>query len=114
LPLSDRRCGVFGYERVLALEGVADGPANTMLAAETMRDNGPWTAGGTPTLRGLAPEGQPYLGESGPFASGHGERTNVAFLDGSIRPLTDSLAPHLLEALTTIAGQEDMSRLSWD
>jgi hypothetical protein len=109
--------GVFGYDRRTRLEDITDGAGTTMLLIETNRDNGPWTAGGPPTVRGLDPAGGPYLGEGGQFGSGHrgGQGwsprppyvTHVLFADGSVRGLADGVRPEVFEALATVAGGEE-------
>ncbi|MCI0459988.1 MAG: DUF1559 domain-containing protein [Gemmataceae bacterium] len=111
LPLDDTRCGVFGYERAVRFKDITDGMANTMLVLETLRANGPWTAGGPPTVRGLVPDGSPYLGAEAPFGSLHGRWTHGGFADGSVRAFLPSVAPDLLEALATIAGGEKVGEL---
>jgi type II secretory pathway pseudopilin PulG len=111
--------GFFGCQRRLKLEDIKDGTENTLVVAETNRDNGPWTAGGFPTTRGLDPARGPYLGTGGQFGSGHRSCTgwfslssavitNVVYADGSVRGLTDSVSPQVLEALVTLAGGEDI------
>lgn len=116
LLVSDRRAGVFGYDRKVSLADIADGISTTMILAE-VPDGGPWTAGGKATVRGLE-SGGPYLGDGGQFASFHrrGESfawsppiiTNVAFADGSVRGFTAAISPELLEAMATIAGGEEV------
>ena len=44
---------MWGYDRRTRPEDVSRGLAETMLLAETALDNGPWTAGGPPTVRGI-------------------------------------------------------------
>jgi prepilin-type processing-associated H-X9-DG protein len=116
LPLSDRRAGVFGYDRKVRERDIKDGLATTLAVAEAL-DGGPWTAGGKATLRGLSVGEAPYLGEGGQFASRHRVGffpwsgpvvTNVLFADGSVRTLTPSVSPQVLEALATIAGGEEV------
>jgi hypothetical protein len=115
LARQDRRCGVFGYDRKITFQDITDGRETTMLAVETMKDNGPWNAAGWPTLRGLVPPRRPYLGGEGQFSSRHAHRsgfaTNVAFLDASVRPLTPTIADDVFEALATIAGGETVGSL---
>jgi prepilin-type processing-associated H-X9-DG protein len=94
--------GFFGHDRQNRQEDIKDGTATTMMVIETTWKNGPWTAGGYPTVRGLDPSGGPYLGAGGQFGS------NVLFADGSVRVLTDSIRPEVLEALATIAGGEEV------
>lgn len=118
--------GFFGCERQIKLGDVSDGLANTIAVMETNSNNGPWTAGGFPTVRSLDPANTPYLGAGRPFGSGHRSGKNwwsptstvvvtqAVFADGSVRGLTDSIRPEVLEALTTIAGGEEMTPLSLD
>jgi prepilin-type processing-associated H-X9-DG protein len=116
LPLSDRRAGFFGYDRKVRERDITDGLATTLAVAEAL-DGGPWTAGGRATVRGLSGGEAPYLGEGGQFASRHRVGffpwsgpvvTNVLFADGSVRTLTPSVSPQVLEALATIAGGEEV------
>jgi prepilin-type processing-associated H-X9-DG protein len=107
LPLTDPRAGFFGYDRRLTQKDLKDGAATTLMLAEAV-DGGPWSAGGKATVRGLAADGRPYLGRGGQFTSLHGAATNVAFADASVRPLTASVSPRVLEALATVAGGEEV------
>jgi prepilin-type processing-associated H-X9-DG protein len=110
--------GFFGCERRTKIEDIKDGMASTIMVMETKRETGPWTAGGFPTVRGLDPAGRRYLGASGQFSSGHSSSwpwlsssatvTNVLYADGSVRGLTESVSPEVLEALVTIAGGEEV------
>jgi prepilin-type processing-associated H-X9-DG protein len=113
LPLSDSRCGCFGYDRIISAKDIKDGLSNTLMLAEVL-DGGPFTAGGSATVRGLVAD-RDYLGRGGQFASLHENSgvlearavvTNVGFADGSVRQLTDTVSPAVLEALATIAGRE--------
>jgi prepilin-type processing-associated H-X9-DG protein len=116
LPRGYPGVGVFGYERKTKFEVITDGTSTTMIVAETGWKNGPWTAGGFPTVRGLDPNGMPYLGKNGQFSSMHrsgsgffskGEfATNVLYVDGSVRSSAESLDPRIFEAMSTIAGGE--------
>jgi prepilin-type processing-associated H-X9-DG protein len=109
--LTHVRAGVFGHDRKLTCKEIADGTATTLLLAETAVDNGPWTAGGRPTVRGLDPSGLPFLGEGGQFGGTHRGGAMVAFADGSVRFLRSSVAPSTFEALATIAGGETIGAL---
>jgi prepilin-type processing-associated H-X9-DG protein len=116
LPPGYPGVGIFGYDRKTKLQDITDGTSTTMIVAETGWKNGPWTAGGFPTVRGLDPNGMPYLGKNGQFSSMHrsgsgffskGEfATNVLFVDGSVRSSAESLDPRIFEAMSTIAGGE--------
>jgi prepilin-type processing-associated H-X9-DG protein len=110
LPLSDPKAGVFGYDRRVAQKDVKDGLAFTLVVMETATDNGPWTAGGPATVRGLDTTRPPFLGDGGQFSSRHRPRvTNALFADGSVRSLSDAINPQVLEALATMAGGEEVS-----
>jgi hypothetical protein len=117
LPTGDRKAGVFGYDRRTPLSAIKDGTSNTLLILESARDNGPWARGGPSTVRGLDTGEAPYLGAGRPFGGTHySENTifgrgkplgcNAALADGSVRFLAEPVAPDILEALATIAGEE--------
>src|SRR5262249_22918673 len=122
LPMEDKRCGVFGYERRIILKDVKDGTSVTLCIVETTRDNGRWAAGGRSTVRAFDPQQQPYLGEGRPFGTVHRQPFvssfqfsrlpalgNAAMLDGSVHILNCSIRSQTLEALATIAGSEEIS-----
>ena len=117
LPISDPWAGLFGYERKCAVTDITKGLSSTMAVSETLVDNGPWTAGGRPTVRGLDQHGLPYLGKDGQFNSAHYSRsyftwtkhsytTNILFADGSVRPFADDIDPATFEAMATIHGPD--------
>ncbi len=105
-------------EEILLIPYIKDGTSNTILAIETSVELGPWAAGGNPTVRFVDFERQPYLGVGRPFGGIHpGDRkwlsktptiATVAFLNGSVRPLKDTIDPRVFEALVTIAGGEEV------
>ena len=114
LPVGDPRIGFFGFDRLITFRDIADGSSNTIVIVETLRDVGPWIAGGYTTTRGL--ERPPYLGEDLDFDTAHrssgfwsGWETNAAFLDGSARSFSENQAinPKTWKALVTIAGGEE-------
>lgn len=107
--------GVFGYDRKVKFEDITDGISTTMLVAETSWKNGPWTAGGFPTVRGLLTNGMPYFGKDGQFSALHrtggifsksSNLTNIMFADGSVRSIEETIDPKTFEAMATIAGGE--------
>jgi prepilin-type processing-associated H-X9-DG protein len=113
LPKDDPRAGIFGYDRQLSLKDISD-RSNTMMVAETATANGPWIAGGPATVRGLDPQRLPYLGPDGQFSSRHLGKTNVLFVDGSVRYLTDAIDPKVFESLATINGNKPAERVGED
>ena len=127
LAEGDVRAGFFGHSRTLSLqrdtrgkvvgvEGVKDGDANTAMLIETAWEIGPWIAGGFPTVRGIDPADAPHVGLGRAFGGLHVVEKNVlsnpvsgaqfAFVDGSVRFIRDTVSPDVLEALATIAGGE--------
>jgi hypothetical protein len=110
LPKSDRRAGVFGYERQTTIADIKDGTANTMLLVETGQAIGSWLQGGRATVRGLDPAQKPYIGNGRQFGGMHGKEAFVAFADGSVRRVTESVDPQVFEALSTMAGGERLPK----
>jgi prepilin-type processing-associated H-X9-DG protein len=106
----------------IGLENITDGAANTLAVVETATESGPWTAGGYATVRGLDPSEPKYIGLGCEFGSYHpaglwsGSHAiaNAGFADGSVRQLSALIDKHLLEALATIAGGENVSRRELD
>jgi prepilin-type processing-associated H-X9-DG protein len=87
LPLSDPRAGFFGYDRLLTEKELQAlrGEANTAVAIETAFENGPWAAGGFPTVRGLPPDEPFCIGPGRAFGGIHRTGANVLFADASVR-----------------------------
>ena len=113
LSLGHPRSGVFGYDRQTSIFDIKDGTANTLLLVETGIDNGPWTAGGLATVRGLDPAHQPYIGRGRQYGGLHWGGVMVAMADGSVRLLSDTIDPRVFEALSTVAGGETLPA-AWD
>jgi prepilin-type processing-associated H-X9-DG protein len=105
LARQDPKAGVFGYESSARFKDITDGASTTMMVIETARDNEPWAAGGSSTVRGLDP-GQPYIGSGRQFGGLHSGGAMTAFADGSVRFISDKISPSTFEALATIAGHE--------
>lgn len=104
LPVTDKRAGVFGYNRVVTFTDIKDGTSSTIVITEANKDFGPWIAGGKGTVRGLTEK--PYIngpdGIGGPFMGG----VHAAMGDGSVRFISEKIDPAVFEAMTTIAGGE--------
>jgi prepilin-type processing-associated H-X9-DG protein len=113
LPSGHPRCGLFGYDRATKPAEITDGLATTMAVIETTSTNGPWIAGGPATLRSVDPARQPYIGRGCQFGGLHRTRVNVLFVDGSVRALSETIEPSVFEALSTIAGSEELPA-EWD
>ena len=106
LPTGHPRAGVFGFDRQTSVADIKDGVACTMMLAETADGIGPWIAGGPATVRGLDPGRRPYIGPGRPFGGSHPGGAMIAFADGSVRFLRESIDPTVFEALSTAAGGE--------
>jgi hypothetical protein len=100
--LNDARSGFFGYDRVVSVKDIRGGESNVIAVAETLKDLGPWAAGGPSTCRGLD-DTPPYLGTGGQFSSGH-RLINLAIVDGSVRSVGSNIDPKVLEALAMLTG----------
>ncbi len=102
LPRGDPLAGIFGFDRVVRAADLTAGATQTLLATETARDNGPWTAGGRPTVRGLDRAETPYIGPGRPFGGLHPHGLNILRADGGADFMTDEATPEFLEALTRV------------
>jgi prepilin-type processing-associated H-X9-DG protein len=108
LPPKHPRAGIFGYDRVTKLEDITDGTSTTMAVIETTLGHGPWTAGGPLSVRGVDTTTRPYIGRNRPFGGYHPGGANVAFADGSVRFVKDTIDPNIFEAIATAAGGEEL------
>jgi hypothetical protein len=119
LPVKDKRCGFFGYDRQIKEQDISDGKRQTMMITETAINNGPWAQGGKATVRGVVPGEEPYVGEGRPFGRSHRPGwywhktsmpacANAAMADGSVRAIRRDISRQVFEALATIAGEEEV------
>lgn len=109
LPVTDRRCGMFGYDRKTRRSDIKDKLAFTMMVAETRTENGPWAAGGPATVRGIDLDGPAYISRKGQFGwHSSSSGCNILMADGSVRFVKDSVNPKVIEALATMAGGEEV------
>jgi prepilin-type processing-associated H-X9-DG protein len=108
LPAKHPRAGIFGYARVTKLEDITDGTSTTMAVIETTLGHGPWTAGGPASVRSVDTTTRPYIGRNRPFGGYHAGGANVAFADGSVRFVGETIDPNIFEAIATVAGGEEL------
>ncbi len=106
LPSGHPRAGVFGYNRLVRLRDIKDGASQTMMLAEVSTGLGAWALAGPHLIRAVDPSTKPYIGRNRPFGGNHRRGAWVALADGSVRYITESANPRVLEALSTIAGGE--------
>ena len=97
LQTSNRRAGVFGYERTTTRDQIKDGLSSTMSVIETSIGIGPWKAGGPAGVRGVDPTRQPYIARNGQFGGTHRGGCMVLFADGSARFVRDTIDPTVFE-----------------
>lgn len=103
LPANHPKAGIFAYNRVTRMRDIRDGTSNTIAVGETDRP-APWAAGGPGTIRPLVK--QPYINGGNAFGSKSPGGANFLFADGSVRFISENVDPEVLEALSTIAGNE--------
>jgi prepilin-type processing-associated H-X9-DG protein len=102
LSKDNPRAGFFGYDRILTRSDISAATGSTMMVVETTRDNGPWLAGGPPTVRVLDADGDRYLGVGQPFGGLHRGGLNVLWADGSVGFVNDQIAPAVFRTLSRI------------
>lgn len=103
LDKDNAKAGIFGYERETQIRDITDGTSNTIMTIGVNKAIGPWAQGGPSTIRGLGTK--PYI--NGPDGFGtSADGVNVGFADGSVRFISNSIDPRVLEALATKAGGE--------
>ncbi|HEV3235563.1 MAG TPA: DUF1559 domain-containing protein [Gemmataceae bacterium] len=95
VPVKDPDAGFFGYDRIIKPAIITRGTSSTYMVTETLNDNGPWMAGGRPTLRSIDPHDQPFIGLDRPFGGLHPGGLNVLFVDGSVRFTQQSIQPEV-------------------
>ncbi len=132
-PIDEDNHGVFFLNSHIRYDDVKDGSSKTIFIGEKLADEADlgWMSGTRATLRnastGIVPAGkidwsgmpvsedaadidatfQPLdSGEVGGFASVHRSVTNFAFGDGSVRALSEEIAPNLLQQLCHRADGE--------
>jgi hypothetical protein len=84
---------------------------------ETGRDNGPWAAGGRPTVRGIDSSDESVIAVNAPFGMTHGgpgilrwkkATATITLADVAVRNMPDTTNAEVLAALATIAGGENV------
>jgi hypothetical protein len=121
---TEKKLGVFGYDRVTKKDDVKDGLGKTIALLMVPGDHkSPWMAGGGATVRAItedAEDGHPiapfictfYPGKSDDKSKWVGKRGTVAVMcDGKVRFLPEDLPADTFRAMCTIAGGEPVDRL---
>jgi prepilin-type processing-associated H-X9-DG protein len=102
LDRRDPNAGMFGHGRGVRPKEITRGTSHTILVVETASENGPWLAGDFPTVRGLDPKVEHYVGPGRAFGGLHPGIMNVLWVDGSVRPVNDNVPAELLRQQATI------------
>lgn len=104
LPASDRKAGIFGYNRSTRISEITDGTSNTLMIGDAKPPAESWMKGGRATIRGFSQS--PYLNGPDGIGSPHRGIVQFAFADGSVRVISVDVDESILEALATKAGGE--------
>ena len=100
---SDPRAGIFGYDRIAAINEITDGTSNTIAVIGIGDLANPWTMGGGSTIRGAR---QPYFDKLTGFGS-HGQKGAITMMaDGSVRLISENIDPAVFRAMCTMHGAE--------
>lgn len=100
------KSGIFGYNRATKLNEVTDGTSNTIAILEVNKDQGAWAAGGKGNLRALTK--QPYVNGPDGIGGFRKGRVLIGLADGSVREVSENIAPQVFEALSTMQGGEQI------
>ena len=100
-PITQRQIGVFGYDRQLTVAQIIDGQQTVLMLIETKKDNGPWVAGGSATLRGLLPDLE-QLGPSAQFGGLHIGGAVAAFADGRVQFMNENVDKQVFQKLVCV------------
>lgn len=107
LPRSHPRAGVFGEKEIAKPEQITDGTSQTMLLISSGPLVAPWAVGGAGTMRGIREKNfEPQTGFSSQGLSKPGAYTLMA--DGSVRFISAQVDPKVMQAMSTIAGKEQV------
>jgi len=95
LSQRDPNAGFFGYDRLLRPADITASLGATMVVIETIRENGPWPAGGPTTVRGVESDSDRYVGKDAAFGGLHRAGANVLWADGSVHIVTEQVESNL-------------------
>lgn len=109
LPRSDKRAGVFGYDRIARPEEITDGLSQTIMVLGSGELAGPWAQGGGATIRGAR---EPYFDSLTGFGSrGMSQPGAYAmFADGSVREISADVNPQVFRSMCTIHGADSVDQ----
>ncbi len=106
LPADRADAGIWGYDRQTSFDEIKDGRGATFLLVETGLDNGPWMAGGPPTVRGIEVDEKPYVGPGRQFGGLHPGVCNVLYADGAVKPIAYEVDPEVFATQAAIADAQ--------
>jgi uncharacterized protein (TIGR03067 family) len=118
---TQKKLGVFGYDRVTSKKDITDGPDKTIVLLMVPKEpQSPWLAGGGSTVRGVSEDSdavQPFVcttygGKPGKTTKFDGKPGTLAIMaDGKVRFIPADIDPNVFRALCTIAGGETIGKL---
>ena len=104
LPKSDKRAGIFGYDRETSFRDITDGTSNTLAITDSSSPNTSYLQGGKLSIKSFSQ--QPYVNGPDGIGSPHTGGFQVLLADGSVRFVSENIDPKVLEALATMHGGE--------
>lgn len=102
--VTDKGAGAFGYNRKTRIRDFTDGTSNTVIVGDVGDKRGPWIQGGPGTIRPFTK--QPYIKGPDGWGGHHVGGAHFVLADGSVRFISEKIAPETMEALITIQGGE--------
>jgi prepilin-type processing-associated H-X9-DG protein len=105
VPKENKRAGFFGYDRMIGVIDLEGGTTYTLASLETTQRNGPWAAGGDPTVRGLDTEAPAYVGPGRQFGGCHRGGANALYADGSCRWISEAIDNRTFEQTVPLARE---------
>lgn len=112
----NKKCGIFGYQRITKIEDIKDGRSNTIALLLTKQNkNQPWIAGGGASITSIS-EGPdaltPFLFLEKTSRNKENDLTGLAIMaDGKVRELSNKISPEIFRAMCTIDGGEKIDNL---
>ena len=101
LDVTHPRAGVFGMNRKTRQTDITDGLSQTMMIAGVQENLGSWAGSGPGTIRPFTQA--PYVNGPDGFGTGMPDRMLVVMADGSVKPVSRDIAPHVFRRMVTIA-----------
>lgn len=102
LSRRESRAGMFGHDRGVVRDEIERGQSLTLFVLETAFENGPWLAGGRPTVRDVPEQGKKLIGVGEPFGGISPGKVQGLWVDGSVRAFRDDSPGDILRKHATL------------